>query len=225
MVTTQKRFALPKMEGAMARWYARQRGSQTQIEAYRAQAALFTGNLPDGADILEVAPGPGYLAIEIARTGRFHVAGLDISHSFVRIARENARRAGVDVDFRNGSAESLPFPADSVDLIVCQAAFKNFGRPVTALNEMHRVLRPGATAVIQDLTRDASRADIAGEVRRMRLRGANAAFTRWTLAGLRLRAARPERFRRFATESAFRTCAVSTDGITMEVRLTKRSTP
>lgn len=42
---------------------------------------------------LEVVPGPGYLAIEIAKSGTYSATGLDISHSFVRIARENARKA------------------------------------------------------------------------------------------------------------------------------------
>ena len=51
----------------MARWYARVRGSGSQIEAYRKQAGQLTAGLPSGARVLEVAPGPGYLAIEMAR--------------------------------------------------------------------------------------------------------------------------------------------------------------
>jgi 2-polyprenyl-3-methyl-5-hydroxy-6-metoxy-1,4-benzoquinol methylase len=46
---------------------------------------------PSGAEVLEVAPGPGYLAVEIALLGRFHVTGLDFSRSFLEIASENAR--------------------------------------------------------------------------------------------------------------------------------------
>jgi hypothetical protein len=58
MNTRQKRFKIvPEMEGAMARWYARQRGSASQIRTYRTQAALLTDGLPYGADVLEVAPG------------------------------------------------------------------------------------------------------------------------------------------------------------------------
>jgi ubiquinone/menaquinone biosynthesis C-methylase UbiE len=218
----QKRFEMPKMEGRMARWYARNRRSGSQLDAYRRQAAQLTGGLPSGADVLEVAPGPGYLSIEIARLGRFRVAGLDISHSFVEIASEGARRAGVSVDFRHGNAESLPFDTGSFDLIVCQAAFKNFARPVSALDEMHRVLRDGGTAVIQDMSRDSSGADIDQEVRAMGLNRVNAVMTRRILATLRLRAASAAQFERLAVESAFRACATSTEGITLEVRLTKR---
>ena len=103
-----------------------------------------TDDLPDDADVLEVAPGPGYFAIEMARRGRFHVTGLDISHTFVAIASENARQAGVRVDFQEGDTSRMPFAERSFDLIVCQAAFKNFSRPGEAISEMHRVLRMGA---------------------------------------------------------------------------------
>src|SRR5260370_38120239 len=136
----------PEMEGPVARWYARVRGSQSQLDLYREQAAQLTAGLPDGARVLEVAPGPGYLAIEIARNGRLHVTALDISRTFVQIASENARKAGVSVDFRNGDVAKMPFEAESFDLVVCQAAFKNFTLPRTALAEMHRVLRTGGTA-------------------------------------------------------------------------------
>jgi 2-polyprenyl-3-methyl-5-hydroxy-6-metoxy-1,4-benzoquinol methylase len=46
----------------------------------------------------------GFCAMEIARSGRFSVTRLDISESFVRIARENPTKAGGTVDFRHGNA-------------------------------------------------------------------------------------------------------------------------
>ena len=209
------------MEGIVARWYATLRRTKSQIEVYRKQAAQLTVDLTDGADVLEVAPGPGYLAIEIARRGRFHVAGLDISHSFVEIASENARQAAVAVDFRHGNAAGMPFDAESFDLIVCQAAFKNFAQPVGALNEMHRVLREGGTAVIQDMSRDASGADIDKEVTRAELGRLNGLMTRCTLRMLRRRAYSPAQFERLVAQSAFRTCEIQTQGIGLEVRLKK----
>ena len=214
---------MPKMEGAIARWYARQRRSGSQLDAYRRQAAQLTEGLPAGTHVLEVAPGPGYLAIEVARPGTLHVTGMDISHTFVSIATANAREAGVGVDFRHGDVASMPFADDSFDLVVCQAAFKNFAEPVRALDEMHRVLRPGGTAVIQDMSREATGADIDREVSKMELTPVNAVVTRWTLAALRLRAASRTHFEGLAARSSFRECTVHTDGIGMEVRLTKRA--
>ena len=218
----RKKFKiLPEMEGAVARWYARNRGSESQIGAYREQASQLTDVLPDGADVLEVAPGPGYLAIEMARSGRIHVTGLDISRTFVEIASENARRAEVGIDFRRGDAASMPFDAGSFDLIVCQAAFKNFAQPIGALDEMHRVLREGGTAVIQDMTRDASLANIAHEVKGMGLGRFDSFATRLALAVLRRRAYSQDQFTSLIAGSAFRNCSIQTGGIGMKVRLRK----
>lgn len=211
------------MEGIIARWYARIRGTSSQLADWRRQAAQLTSDLPDGADVLEVAPGPGYFAIELARLGRFHITALDISHTFVEIASANARRAGVSVTFRQGNASNMPFADGSFDLVVCQAAFKNFSQPVQAINEMYRVLRDGGTAVIQDMSGDASNAAIDAEVRQMKLGPLNALMTRQALAGLRRRAYMRQQFQHMAAASAFGGCEIASGGIGMEVRMTRRS--
>ena len=215
----------PEMEGPIARWYARVRGSQSQIRAYRKQALELTAGLQDGAQVLEVAPGPGYLSIEMARFRRFHVTALDISHTFVEIASANAWEAGVDVDFRQGDAARMPFENDSFDLIVCQAAFKNFTLPQTALAEMHRVLRTGGTAVIQDMSRDATHADVEAEVKDMELGRLSSFMTKATLERLRNRAYSTAQFERLAKESPFQSCEITTAGIGLEVRLQKVGRP
>ncbi len=211
----------PEMEGLVARWYARIRGTQSQIEAYRKEAVRLTTSLPDGARVLEVAFGPGYLAIELARLGRFQVTGLDISHTFVKIATQNAREAGVTADFHQGDATVMPFEADTFDLIVCQAAFKNFVHPGSALFEMYRVLRDGGTAVIQDMSSDATHAAIEREVEGMHLGRVSSFTTKGTLEMLKRRAYSPARFESLAAESPFQTCTITTEGIGLEVRLEK----
>ncbi|MBO0871178.1 MAG: class I SAM-dependent methyltransferase, partial [Micromonosporaceae bacterium] len=182
------------MEGFTARWYAKQRGSESELRRYREQAREVTRGLPDGAQILEIAPGPGHLSVELARLGRFHVTGVDLSHTFVQIATGYAREQNVEVSFRQGDAESLPFPDASFDLTVCQAAFKNFGKPVLALDEMYRVLRPGRTAIIHDMSHESTPADIQAEVEAMNISRLNGAVVRRTLGLLRLRAASEARW-------------------------------
>jgi ubiquinone/menaquinone biosynthesis C-methylase UbiE len=216
---TRWRFKGPEMEGLVARWYARIRGTGSQVDAYRKQAAQLTGDLPAGARVLEVAFGPGYLAIEMARSGRLQVTGLDISRTFVQIASENARQAGVSVDFHRGDAAVMPFEAESFDLVVCQAAFKNFVHPGSALSEMHRVLRDGGTAVIQDMSNDATHADIEHEVNGMGLDWLSTFTTKATLEMLKRRAYSPRQLERLAAASPFGKCEITTDGIGLEVRL------
>jgi len=215
------RFKGPEMEGPIARWYARVRGTKSQLAAYREQARRLTDGLPDGTRVLEVAPGPGYLAIEMARLGTFHVTGLDISHTFVEIASDNVRKAGVAVEFRQGDAARMPFESESFDLVVCQAAFKNFTLPRRALAEMYRVLRAGGTAVIQDMSKDATHADIEDEVRDMDLGRFSAFTTKATLEMLKRRAYSSGQFERLVAESPFRTCEITTEGIGLQVQLKK----
>jgi len=215
------RFKGPEMEGPIARWYARVRGTKSQLAAYREQARRLTDGLPDGTRVLEVAPGPGYLAIEMARLGTFHVTGLDISHTFVEIASDNVRKAGVAVEFRQGDAARMPFESESFDLVVCQAAFKNFTLPRRALAEMYRVLRAGGTAVIQDMSKDATHADIEDDVRDMDLGRFSAFTTKATLEMLKRRAYSSGQFERLAAESPFRTCEITTEGIGLQVQLKK----
>ena len=84
------------------------------------------------------------------------------------------------------------------------AAFKNFTDPVGAINEMHRVLKPGGQASIFDLRKDASLHDIDEEVREMHLSAWNTLATRFILRHGLLRAAYTrDQLQRRALESRF----------------------
>jgi ubiquinone/menaquinone biosynthesis C-methylase UbiE len=96
-------------------------------------------------------------------------AALDISWTFVEIARKNVADAGVPVDVSLGNASDMPFADDSFDLLVCRAAFKNFSEPRKAIDEMRRVLRPGGTGAIMDLRRDVPMTEIKRHVGNMHL--------------------------------------------------------
>src|SRR5215813_4132853 len=166
------------MEGAVATWYAR---NTAKLGAdFKACARRIAGQLSDHDQVLEVAPGPGYLAVELAKLGSYRITGLDISRSFVRMASEYAARAGVDVEFRLGDAASVPFPDHTFDFVVCRAAFKNFSDPVAALREMHRVLRSAGKALIIDMRNDAPDEAIEKAVNDMHLGRIDAFLTRAT---------------------------------------------
>ena len=142
------------MNGFIATWYAQ--NTQKNMAAYRRSAKQVAERVAEGATILEVAPGPGYLSKELAKLGNYHIVGLDISATFVEIAQEKAKEAGVRIDFRLGNAAAMPLADGLFDCIVCSAAFKNFAEPVKALDEMFRVLKPGGKALIIDLRPEAS---------------------------------------------------------------------
>lgn len=210
------------MEGSIARWYARTRGTESQLALWRQQAVDATQDLPTGADVLEVAPGPGYFSVELAKLGRVHVSALEISHTFVEIATENARRARVDVRIQQGDAARMPFPDRSFDRVLCQAAFKNFSRPQDAVNEMYRVLRPGGTAWIEDMRHDATNRAIRQEVDAMQLPAFRAFMTVRALKSLRGRAYTAAGFEDFARASPFRSSKIDLTPIGLEVRLVRQ---
>jgi ubiquinone/menaquinone biosynthesis C-methylase UbiE len=85
------------MEGLIASWYARQ--TARDMDRFKALAQRIAPLIDRHACVLEIAPGPGYLAIELARLVGCRLVGVDISRSFIRIARENAERAGLDIAF------------------------------------------------------------------------------------------------------------------------------
>ncbi len=207
------------MEGPIARWYAKNARRDTEFKMWvkRVNEAL-----PAGGDVLEVAPGPGFLSVELARSGKYHVTGLDISKTFVEIAQANARQANVSVDFRLGNASDMPFVNATFDFIICTAAFKNFTQPVQAIAEMHRVLRPGGKALIVDLRRDASRADVEHMVKDMNLNWLNTLFTQATFKLMLLKSAyTPNEIRQLVAQTPFRQCDIRTDSVGMEIWLTK----
>jgi ubiquinone/menaquinone biosynthesis C-methylase UbiE len=208
------------MEGGMARWYTRTR--QKDLADFRREARAIAAGLRGGSHVLEVAPGPGFFSIELAKLGDFTITGLDVSHTLVGIATENARKEGVKVDFRLGNASTMPFADDSFDFSYCTAAFKNFSEPVKALDEMHRVLRPGGVAVVQDLRKDASVADINNYVAQSGRSAVDGWITKWTFRLLLLkRAYTQEDLMRMAAQSRFGTCQIKADSISFDARFRK----
>jgi ubiquinone/menaquinone biosynthesis C-methylase UbiE len=223
MKTSVERKAKPYkgigMEGMIATWYAKNTGKS--IAEYRNLAKRIAEGLKPGDRVLEVAPGPGYLAIALAQLGSYRVAGLDVSRTFVRMARENALCSRVEVDFREGDAAAMPFAAEAFDFIVCRAAFKNFSDPVGALREMHRVLGPGGRALVIDMRSDASGKAIVDEVAKMHLGRIDAFLTRTTLSALTKRAYSKADFERMVQATAFGRCDIAEQPIGFEVGLVK----
>jgi ubiquinone/menaquinone biosynthesis C-methylase UbiE len=216
----QKPYKGTGMEGWLARWYTRTR--RNDIEDFRRQARIAAERLSSGCNVLEIAPGPGFFAIELAKLGDFKITGLDISRTFVEIATANARNAGTKIDFRLGNASAMPFADESFDFIYCSAAFKNFSEPVKALDEMHRVLRPGSEALVVDLRKDVSLDEIDAYVKQSGRSRVDAWMTSWTFRCMLIkRAYTKDEFSRMAEQSQFGTCEIHVDSIGLEIRFMK----
>ena len=192
------------MERFFARWY--DKNVRKYPEQYRTWAKKVAENVAEGSSVLEVAPGSGYLAIELAKRGTYKVVGLDISRTLVEIAQKNATKAGVGaaVEFRQGDVAHMPFDDEMFDFIICTAAFKNFADPVGALREMYRVLRAHGRAVIIDMRRDVSDDAIRDFVKSMGLSRIDSLMTKWIFKELRRTAYTGDQFKDFISKTTFR---------------------
>ena len=220
MTTHPKGYKGLPMEGFIATWYAK--NTQKDMGEFRQLATVVAAQIAAGSRILEIAPGPGYLAIALAKLGTYTIVGLDISASFVRIATRNAQQAGVNIEFRRGDAAAMPFDAESFDFIICRAAFKNFTEPLKALHEMHRVLKVGGKALIIDLRPDVAPEAIDTYVQNMEFNRFDALITKWVFKHMLIkRAYSQEQLRNMVAATPFKTCDIQENAIGLEVSLFK----
>ena len=103
--------------------------------------------------ILNVGCGAGRETFALHQLGYSDVSGLDCSLALVDVARQRAAQAGLPLPFVVGSAEALPFPAESFDLVTLFENVLGHITPAAArrrvLREVHRVLRPGGYASVE----------------------------------------------------------------------------
>src|SRR5262245_1465307 len=98
-------------------------------------------DLRAGKRVLDVATGSGNAAIAAARLG-CHVTGLDYVPALLERARERAAAERLDIDFREGDAEALPFEEASFDAVL--SVFGSMFAPdhTRTAAEIGRVCRP-----------------------------------------------------------------------------------
>jgi ubiquinone/menaquinone biosynthesis C-methylase UbiE len=115
---------------------------------------LGIGRAQPGDVVLDVGCGTGTLAIAATRrvgsSGRVH--GVDASSEMVARARKKAVMAGVDVDFRNGVAEALPYADAHFDVVLSTLMLHHLPRKARqdCAREIRRVLKPGGRALVVD---------------------------------------------------------------------------
>ena len=114
-------------------------------------AILARGPVPHR--ILDVGCGPGYLlrrlATEFPQAEQF--AGLDAAPAMIQTATAAAPPGDTRFTFTVGTAERLPYPDRSFDLVVSTTSFDHWSDQPTGLRECFRVLAPGGRLVLADL--------------------------------------------------------------------------
>jgi ubiquinone/menaquinone biosynthesis C-methylase UbiE len=206
--------------GMMAKWYAS--NTSEMMKDYVELARRIAGELPQSSAVLEVAPGPGYFCMELAKLGSYAITGLDLSEAMVKIAQKKAAEAGIQVHFQQGSASKMPLQTSCYDFLLCRAAFKNFAQPVEALREMCRVLRPGGRGLIIDLKRESSPQEVSAYVDSMALSTVNRVLTKFVFRTMLLRSAYTRaQFEAMLPQADFSHFEIVESGIGFEISMTK----
>ncbi len=137
--------------------------SQKDAESYRSRRAmreelyravtermLELASVQNGARMLDVAAGTGEQTLMAARVvgPSGSVLAIDQSASMLSVAIEAAREAGLtNVETRVMDAQNLDVSEDSFDAVICRIALMLFSKPVLALKEMRRAVKPSGRVV------------------------------------------------------------------------------
>lgn len=147
-------------EGTLIRWapYYDFAVSVTTLGHARRLRKMTVDNavIKPGDSVLDVGCGTGevtLLAKTRAKNGK--VYGIDPAPEMITVARKKAAHKKLDIDFRVGVIESLPFPDASIDVVTSSLMMHHLPEDlkVRGLAEIYRVLKPGGRLLIADFMR------------------------------------------------------------------------
>jgi demethylmenaquinone methyltransferase/2-methoxy-6-polyprenyl-1,4-benzoquinol methylase/phosphoethanolamine N-methyltransferase len=111
-----------------------------------------------GSKVLDVGCGPASLTLAAKRRSGLsgEVCGVDASPQMIAEARKQAQKARLEIDFRNGVAEKLPWEDHKFDAVVSRLVFHHLPGDLKeqALAEIYRVLKPGGICLVADFELD-----------------------------------------------------------------------
>lgn len=114
---------------------------------YRATLSVLRERNP--ASLIDIGCGPGaFLSCAAEALPGAKLYGLDLSESMVRSA---SGRLGTQAEIRQGDAEAMPLEAEQFDALTCNMSIHHYPNAQSAVNEMHRVLKPGGMVCINDM--------------------------------------------------------------------------
>lgn len=140
-------------------WSAGQYADLSPYIADVGEAVVARAALTSGMRLLDVACGTGNVARPAARAGA-RVTGLDLTPKLLDAGRARAQAEGLDIDWREGDAENLPFDAGAFDRVTSTFGHMFAPHHQRTADEMARVCRPGGVIVIATWTPDGTVGDV-----------------------------------------------------------------
>ena len=97
--------------------------------------------------LLDVGCGTGFLMELLIKQRPAHYCGADLSDEMIRVAREKRINGA---EFVVSSADKLPYPDETFDIVTCSQSFHHYPYPEKAMLEAKRVLKPGGLYILSD---------------------------------------------------------------------------
>lgn len=128
-----------------------------ETEAYRFEKLDYLDRLIDyggqaGRDVLDVGCGLGNDTARFARGGA-RVTGIDIAPRAIELSKRNFEQRGLEGRFLVMDGEAMTFPEANFDFVYCHTILHFTTDPAAMIREIHRVLRPGGTALLMSVNR------------------------------------------------------------------------
>ena len=105
-----------------------------------------------GLKVLDVGCGGGF-SCEFIAARKAQAFGIDQSQNCIAIAKAHAAGSGLEIDYQSGTAECLPYPANSFDVVLCVDVLEHVADLKQAIAEIHRVLKPGGVFFFDTINR------------------------------------------------------------------------
>lgn len=111
----------------------------------------------DGDAVLDVGCGPGVALREYAGERQIRACGIDYSENMIQMAKRRLAetRPELEIEFKTASVLEMPYPDAEFDVVTshrCLMALLRWDRQQQALDEIHRVLKPGGLLVLMEGT-------------------------------------------------------------------------
>ncbi len=130
----------------------------SNLSLWLSEEMIFTRLFAKDMTLLEIGAGTGRIALGLAEMGYRHLIGVDFSPEMIASARRLNTALGLGVAFQVADALQLPFSENELDGAIFGfnglMQIPAYANRVQALQEIHRVLKPGACLVFTTHDRD-----------------------------------------------------------------------
>lgn len=142
--------------GSKARDWWNPQGELNTLHAVNPLRVKFIRQYDDlkGKDVVDVGCGGGILSEALAYAGG-HVLGIDLSRELVRAAELHAAESGLDLTYREVSAEQLAEERpEGFDVVTCMEMLEHVPEPASVVTSCARLVKPGGSVYFSTLNRN-----------------------------------------------------------------------